>query len=171
MFEDASVSALRAIDTWFNKNSLESQSTVNSCCGNGIEFLALIAEQQTAVGCALSQVGNSEKWICVLSNSIKQSQPVYTSGSSASECKKDQEFSALCASSDYCGICENHVGCGNDGGFGGSCPSNAKVLSVAGDVKDRIVAKINNLRNSVAGGNQVGFGPAKKMNFVVSRKI
>lgn len=171
-FDDPTIISMKAVDFWFNKISSTSQLAVDKCCGsgNGNEFLSLVAQQNSAVGCALSRISNIDFMVCILSNSIKVNEPVYTSSGLAQCARKDKNFSSLCASDDVCALCENHIACNNKGQFGPSCPVDTQLLTIPSNVKGMIISNINSLRNIVASGQQPGFSSALKMNLVVSIK-
>jgi len=73
---------------------------------------------------------------------------------------------------DYCNpkICENppypigpHIGCSASGQLGPACPPDAEYIELTDEHKKIILEEHNNLRNKIAGGQQKGFKPAKKM--------
>jgi hypothetical protein len=69
---------------------------------------------------------------------------------------------------DYCKLCSNHVACGNNGQFSGSCPRDASIVPMSSSAISTLLNTHNANRNKIAGGGERGFNRAAQMMKLVS---
>ncbi|KAG5683322.1 hypothetical protein PVAND_012608 [Polypedilum vanderplanki] len=74
---------------------------------------------------------------------------------------------------DYCNIfCPigKHIACGNNGDFGKSCTSDAKIVELTQENIETILNEHNRLRNRIASGVEVRFKTAARMTSMIWNK-
>ncbi|TMW42630.1 hypothetical protein DOY81_012291, partial [Sarcophaga bullata] len=75
---------------------------------------------------------------------------------------------AATTGTDYCSetLCERgvrHIACGHSGQFDATCPANAKIVTINGNLKRLLVDTHNEKRNFIAGGGDAKHRPASRM--------